>query len=126
MDYNEWLLDYYTIQFAPVTASPSFSKYVAIIAGGALVVSFSNIIAGYFSDSLFGEIMPGITDQYTDTIRTPVDTYLSGTISPYLAANNLQAVTNIITQVWDFTNYLVVDVVFAYLNGDLTSDPDYA
>ena len=31
-----------------------------------------------------------------------------------------------IDQAWEAYNYVVIEVVFAYLSGDLTSDPDYA
>ena len=35
-------------------------------------------------------------------------------------------IVNMIDQVWEGLNYVIIDVVLAYLNGDLTTDPDYA
>mgnify|MGYP001342953563 FL=1 len=39
---------------------------------------------------------------------------------------NLGVVSNVINLSWGMLDYLIVDVVFAYLMGDLTSDTDYA
>jgi hypothetical protein len=55
-----------------------------------------------------------------------VDDFLQNTVSPFLDGYGLSKSMNSINQNWDLFNYLVVDVYFAYLSGDLTSDPDYA
>ena len=126
MDYNEWLLDYYTINFAPVTASAGFSQVITIIAAGALISSFTSIIAGFYSDNVLSAIMPDVITAYTTQFSDPVDNYLEGTITPYLAGFGLSSVGNIIDQFWEGLNYVVVSVVFAYLSGDLTKDTNYA
>jgi len=38
----------------------------------------------------------------------------------------LAPIGNIIDQVYAFTDYLIIEVVFAYLDGSLTSNSDYA
>ena len=85
MDYNEWLLDYYTITYAPMTSSDSFARLVGIIAAGGLITSFGSIIFGFYSDSFFTTIMPTITSTYTNSFYTPVDNFLLGTISPFFS-----------------------------------------
>jgi len=46
----------------------------------------------------------------------------------YSALNGfgLNAVSQVIYQAMFWTNYLIVDLVFAYLTGDLTNDTSYA
>jgi hypothetical protein len=50
MDYNEWLLDYYTLNVAPATASDGFKNIIGLIAAGALFTTFSSIITGFYED----------------------------------------------------------------------------
>jgi hypothetical protein len=126
MDYNEWLLDYYTIMYAPMTATAGFSKFVALLAGGAMVASFSGIIFGFYSDNILTSIMPGISTSYATNFYDPTDTFLEDTVIPFLSNYGLDSVGNMIDQLWEAYNYVVIDVVFAFLSGELTSDPNYA
>jgi hypothetical protein len=57
----------------------------------------------------------------------PIDTLIEDTITPYLnGIEGLEWAGSIIDQIWEGLNYVLIDVIFAYLNGDLTSDPTYA
>jgi hypothetical protein len=56
-----------------------------------------------------------------DTIQPKIDT-----LTDFFDGYNLTVVSNIIDTTWGMTDYLIVDVIFAYLSGDLTSDTDYA
>ena len=50
-------------------------------------------------------------------------------MAPFLTENVGEqgtVIINMIDQAWEGLNYVIIDVVLAYLNGDLTSDPDYA
>lgn len=126
MDYNEWLLDYYTVKYAPMTATDGFAKMVTILAGGAMLSSFASIIFGFYSDTFLGSIMPDISDFYENNFYLPLDTVLEDTVSPFLSNYGLSSVMNMIDQGWEAYNYVIIDVVFAYLSGELTSNPDYA
>ena len=126
MDYNKWLLDWYTINVAPLTSSDGFSQVITIVISATLVTSFANIVWGFYSDSLLGAIIPDVRDFYKNRIFIPADTFLDGTIRPYLANYGLDPIMNIIDQIFEFVNYVIIDIIFAFLNGDLTKDPNYA
>jgi len=55
--------------------------------------------------------------------------FIEDTVAPFLTENVGEqgtVVINIIDQFWEGLNYFIIDVVLAFLNGDLTADPDYA
>ena len=43
MDYQEWLLNQYTVKVAALTYSDEWKKYVAYITAGTLILSFGNV-----------------------------------------------------------------------------------
>ena len=126
MDYNEWLLDVYTIKFAPLTSTEGFSSFVALIAAGTLFTTFGSIVFGFYNDQFLAVIMPAGSAGYNDSFYVPSDEFLEGTIAPFFSEYGLDPVTNIIDQAWEGLNYVIIEVIFAYLAGDLTSDPNYA
>ena len=126
MDYNEWLLDVYTIKFAPLTSTEGFSSFVALIAAGTLFTTFGSIVFGFYNDQFLAVIMPAVSAGYNDSFYVPSDEFLEGTIAPFFSEYGLDPVTNIIDQAWEGLNYVIIEVIFAYLAGDLTSDPNYA
>ena len=129
MDYDEWLMDYYNVKIAPVTNTDGFADLVAMIAAGTLFVTFSETIVGFYEDQFLGDTMPQIKQTYTDSFYTPIDTFIEDTVAPFLTENVGEqgtVIINMIDQTWEGLNYVIIDVVLAYLNGDLTSDPDYA
>ena len=125
MDYNEWLLDVYTIKFAPLTSTEGFSSFVALIAAGTLFTTFGSIVFGFYNDQFLAVIMPAVSAGYNDSFYVPSDEFLEGTIAPFFSEYGLDPVTNIIDQAWEGLNYVIIEVIFAYLAGDLTSDPNY-
>lgn len=73
--------------------------------------------------------MPVIKETYTTQFYEPIDLFIEDTVAPFLTENVGEqgtVVINIIDQVWEGLNYFIIDVVLAFLNGDLTADPDYA
>jgi hypothetical protein len=52
----------------------------------------------------------------------PADAMLEGPITNYLNNYGLEPVVNILDQIFEYTNYMVVDVIFDYLSGDLIKD----
>lgn len=126
MDYNEWLLDYYNVKVAPLTSTDGFSSVVALIAAGALISTFGSIVFGFYNDIILGAIMPTVSKAYEEDFFIPADAFLEDTIAPFLANYGLDAVVNIIDQIFEAVNYVIIDVVFAFLRGDLTRDPNYA
>ena len=126
MDYNEWLLDQYTLNVAPLTATDGFGTIVGIIGGGAVLAGFAQIVIGYFSDSAFVALMPTIKKTYNDSVFVPIDNFLEGTLTTFLNQYSLTVVANLLDQIWEGGNYIIVDVIFAFLAGDLTRDSSYA
>jgi hypothetical protein len=126
MDYNEWLLDVYTLKMGPFTSSDSFKSFIGLVAAGALITTFSSIIIGFYQTWFLGDIMPLVSEYYTDLFYDPTDAFIEDTMVPFLESYGLNSSAKNLDLNWETFNYFVIDVFFAYLSGDLTSDPDYA
>ena len=129
MDYDEWLLDYYNVQIAPVTNSDGFADIIGMVMAGTLFTTFGETIAAFYGDSFLADTMPLIITTYTDSFYTPIDVWIEDTVAPFVTENigdQGTVIVNIIDQIWEGLNYFIIDVVLAFLNGDLTADPDYA
>ena len=129
MDYDEWLLDYYNVKIAPLTNSEGFADLVGLIMAGTLFTTFADQIVGFYENNFLGDTMPVIKETYTTSFFEPIDTFIEDTMAPFFLENVGEqgaVVINIIDQVWEGLNYFIIDVVLAWLNGDLTADPDYA
>jgi len=129
MDYDEWLLDYYNLKIAPLTNSEGFADLVGLIMAGTLFTTFADQIIGFYENNFLGDTMPVIKETYTTSFYEPIDLFIEDTLSPFFLENVGEqgaVVINVIDQVWEGLNYFIIDVVLAWLNGDLTSDPDYA
>lgn len=125
MDYQEWLLNQYTVKVAALTYSDEWKKWVGYITAGTLILSFGNVARLWVQQIVVDLLGEGFEEAYetqaTDTIQPQIDS-----ITDFFDGYNLGVVSNIIDLTWGMVDYLIVDVVFAYLMGDLTSDTDYA
>ena len=49
-DYNEWLLNMYVIELAPVTGQPWFHALIAVFSTGFSIAGALSIISQFFGD----------------------------------------------------------------------------
>jgi hypothetical protein len=125
MDYQEWLLNEYVVRIAPFTSSSTWAKWIGIITAGTLVVSFGNIILEWANSKGLALIMPTVETNYT-TYNTDIISPAVDNLVVVFEGWGLSPVGNIIEQVWSVTDYFITEVLFAYLDGSLTSDTEYA
>ena len=125
MDYQEWLLNQYTVKIAALTYSDDWKKWVGYITAGTLIFSFGNVARLWIQQIVVDLLGEGFEEAYetqaADTIQPQVDS-----ITDFLDGYNLGVVSNVIDLTWGMIDYLIVDVIFAYLMGDLTADTNYA
>jgi len=124
MDYQEWLLNQYVLKISAMTYSESWKKWLGIITAGTLAVSFSNVVYEFISTKGLDVMIPEIEAKYEE--------YAESTIEPYVVTvsgwfdNVSTSLGDLVDTAWAMTDYAIVDVIFAYLDGSLTSDTDYA
>jgi hypothetical protein len=96
MDYNQWLLDLYTLNIAPETSSAGFAQIMTLVASGAIFVSFGNVVYGFYSETFLKVIMPDVITQYNSQVFVPADEFIEGPLNNYLKEYGLEPVINII------------------------------
>ena len=126
MDYQEWLFNEYVLSVSPLTSSVEWQDTVSILVGGLAIVTFGSVIQSWLNSFGFDLLIPVMKVNYT-TFMT--DTFEPTYFNPLIAqldGYGLSVVSSVLYQVLFYTNYFVVDLVFAYLTGDLSNDTSYA
>ena len=98
---------------------------MGMVTAGTLLTSFGQVILEYLNSKGLDVIMPDIEAGYaTWAASGGVD--LVNTINSFLESYGLGQLSAVVTFSAGMIDYVITEVVFAYLTGELTEDPNYA
>jgi hypothetical protein len=77
VDYNEFLLNVYVVDLAPITGQSWFHSIIGGVAAAVATLGSASIVVQFFGDSVAGSIVTPAWALYSESVKPFLDTVLA-------------------------------------------------